>query len=339
MSNKITEKYFDNIDFADRLDRVFDSILDETGFVTERELFRGKIYQDDKLGSVIFKGRYKNKKAVLKIQGIEPEMSELDIIESFNKQNKSNKIRLPKVYESKEWDKKEKFSYLVLEYIEGKRIFEPPMATSKQIDEFVDFYKELKSRAISRSFIKRSDSDKNVIQFFSERVSIWSQIALSQKKLKAQNTRIAQEFINVSLRKMSNIKMEFTHGHLSYDDVIKNKKGKYVLMSNLFWSYRPEYYDAVFNIWASIKSMRDKRVKSAKMIDYIEKWRKSYKRLPMIEKDVKFDGLFNSMMMERCVGALLVDIENQRYEKDDKEYKKHLKNIFIDIFNHYKKLI
>lgn len=47
--------------------------------------------------------------------------------------------------------------------------------------------------------------------------------------------------------------MQFMHGHLTRNDVIKSSD-KYYIFSNLFWSYRPEYYDAVFHLWGSLKT-------------------------------------------------------------------------------------
>ncbi len=40
-------------------------------------------------------------------------------------------------------------------------------------------------------------------------------------------------------------------------------------------------------------------------------------------------------MLERCLGAILLDIENQYYRQDKKKQQRHLNRIFIDLFNYY----
>jgi hypothetical protein len=150
---------------------------------------------------------------------------------------------------------------------------------------------------------------------------------------------MVEEFVEKITTALLASKMEFTHGHLSGSDVFEERPGHYVLMSNLYWSYRPEYYDTVFHLWWGIKNLKTSKYRSQEIINYIERWKAVYKKLPFIKNDDNFNVLFNVMMMERCVGAVLVDIENQKYKQNENEQKKYLTNLFIDIFNYYKKLI
>lgn len=339
MSNYIAEKFFDNLDFADRLDKVFDDIVHESGFKVDKELFRGTIYQDDKLGSIIFRGKYKKKPAVLKIEGLKTEIKELEIINKFNKQNQSKYIRVPQVYAHKNWSNKNRFSYLILEYIKGENIYKNPLASAKDINKFVDFYKNLKTKAIIKPLFKKTADEKSVLEYTARRTFKWVEIAQAQKTLSVQKEKMIQVFVEKITTVLPESKMEFTHGHLSGSDVFEERSGHYVLMSNLYWSYRPQYYDMVFNLWWGIKNLKTPKYGSQELISYIERWKAVYKKLPFIKNDDNFNKLFNMMMMERCVGAVLVDIENQKYKKNEKEQKKYLTNLFIGIFNYYKKLI
>src|SRR3989338_9159052 len=72
MSNKITEKYFTQDDFSQREADVLAQVTAETGFVVEKEIFRGMIYDKSKVGSLIYKGTLDGKPAVLKLQGLKP---------------------------------------------------------------------------------------------------------------------------------------------------------------------------------------------------------------------------------------------------------------------------
>jgi hypothetical protein len=99
MSNKITEKYFGHANFTDNEQELLNAVKTKTNFQLEKKIFRGKIYDNDKVGSLIYKGIWQNKPAVLKIQGLQPDVDEIDIINRFNNQNESAKIRLPKLYD------------------------------------------------------------------------------------------------------------------------------------------------------------------------------------------------------------------------------------------------
>jgi hypothetical protein len=56
MGNKITEKYFEHANFAEHENRVLDEITTKTSFKPEKEIFRGQLYDKDKVGSLIYKG-------------------------------------------------------------------------------------------------------------------------------------------------------------------------------------------------------------------------------------------------------------------------------------------
>ncbi|HHD92188.1 MAG TPA: hypothetical protein ENL06_01010 [Candidatus Portnoybacteria bacterium] len=68
MSNKITEKYFKYNNSIDDFNEIIKEILAKTNFQPEREIFRGQIYDSDKVGSLIYQSVWQDKLAVLKIQ-------------------------------------------------------------------------------------------------------------------------------------------------------------------------------------------------------------------------------------------------------------------------------
>jgi len=129
--------------------------------------------------------------------------------------------------------------------------------------------------------------------------------------------------------------MEFMHGHFTYNDIFKLSEKEYILMSNLFWSYRPEFYDTTFHLWAGIKSLRDQSMTVEQVKEYLQNWLEEYKKLPFVMQDADFERKFNMMMAERCIGALLVDIQNQHYETDQSNFIAHLTELFRGLFKHF----
>jgi hypothetical protein len=140
MGNRITEKYFERNDFLDLKEKALKEIIAKTNFTPEKEIFRGQIYNKDKVGSLIYKGAWKNQPAVLKIQGLKPEVDEINIINKFNRQNKSAIIRSPKLYGGLKWNKKDGYGYLILEYVDASKIYQPPFASQEQIKDFCALY-------------------------------------------------------------------------------------------------------------------------------------------------------------------------------------------------------
>lgn len=125
------------------------------------------------------------------------------------------------------------------------------------------------------------------------------------------------------------------HGHFTYDDIFKLSDKEYVLMSNLFWSYRPEFYDTTFHLWAGIKSLRDQRNSLEQIIKYLQNWLEEYKKIPIIARDADFERKFNIMMAERCIGAPLVDIRNQHYARDREDCIAYLTELFRNLFTYF----
>ncbi len=335
MSNKITEKYFDKFDFLEREKQILSEIEKKADFISEKEIFRGEVYDKDKVGSLIYKGKLQDKSAVLKIQLIKPNIEEADMINFFNKQNKSKKIRLPKLFKSSRWSKKDGYGYLIMEFIDAPMIYDFPFASPEQIKSFCGFYQEYKTKAVNKPFFEKSADELSSLVFTVQRVSHWTKIAQMKNTLTESDVKNIEKFISLAGKHLPSVKMEFMHGHLTHSDIYKISENEYVLMSNLFWSYRPEYYDTAFHLWNGIKSIRDVKINSRRVIGYIQKWIGEYKKIPFIKKDKDFERKSNIMMAERCIGALLVDLQNQEYKKDRKRHIKHLTIIFRNLFEYF----
>lgn len=335
MGNKITEKYFEHSGFADNGKRALDEIIAETGFQPGKEIFRGQIYDPDKLSSLVYKGVWQDMPAVLKIQGLQPDIDEIDIIDRFNGQNRSAKIRLPELYGGSKWNEKDGYGYLLLEYIDAPKIYRPPFADQGQVKDFCALYQEYKTGCLVNPLFEREPNEQSSLVFTAQRVSHWAKIAQAKGHLACAETKDVERFLTLAGKHLPSIKMEFMHGHLTHDDIFKLPDGKYILMSNLFWSYRPEFYDAAFHLWAAIKSLRDQSVNAGQVIGYLKNWIAEYKKLPSIAPDAGFERKFAMMMAERCIGALLVDIRNQHYGSDRDVFIAHLTGLFRDLFKHF----
>ncbi|MDP1833546.1 MAG: hypothetical protein Q8L11_01270 [Candidatus Moranbacteria bacterium] len=335
MGNEIVEKYFKHADFADQGKRALAEIIAKTGFQPEKEIFRGQIYDDDKVASLVYKGVWRDGPAVLKIQGLRPEIDEIRMIGAFNGQNGSSAIRLPEFYGGSKWDERAGYGYLLLEYIDAPRIYQTPFANRKQTDDFCAFYQEYKTKCLSEPFFSKEPNERSSLVFTAQRVSHWARIAQAKGHLTEGRVENVGRFLSLAGRHLPSIGMEFMHGHLTSEDIFKLPGNKYVLMSNLFWSYRPECYDMTFHLWYGLKSLRDQNMTAAQIKGYLQSWFEAYKKIPSIAQDTDFERKFDMAMAERCLGALLVDIRNQHYTDDREKYVGHLTRIFQELFGYF----
>ncbi|MFA5107112.1 MAG: hypothetical protein WC497_02150 [Patescibacteria group bacterium] len=333
MSNRITEKYFTHTGFSDAA-KTLKEIVAATGFRPGQEIFRGQIYDKNKVGSLIYRGQWRNKPAVLKIQGLCPEIDEIDIIKRFNRQNKSTKVRLPRLYGGKKWNKINGYGYLLLEYIDAPKIYRPPFADTRQMRDFRALYQEYKSRCLNTPLFAQEPDERQSLRFVMKRLKHWLAVAQSKGRVNKTTKAMVRKFQALARRHLPGVRMKFMHGHFTYDDIYKLSANEYVLMSNLFWSYRPEYYDAAFHLWAGIKSIRKQHITVNYVISYLEKWIAEYKKLPIVRKDAGFERKFYLMMAERCVAALLVDLRNQYYASNRQKHITHLVKLFSGIFDY-----
>src|SRR3989338_708317 len=256
MVNKITEKYFKENNFAPRIREIIQEVSQKTGFIVEEDLFSIKIYDKNNIWSQSCRGTWKNAPAVLKIQGLKLEMEEYEIHIGFEKQSRSRMIRLPKMYVYEPWRFEKKYGYMIMEYIEAPRIFRMPLATDQEMDDFVKVYADYRTNSAYKAWFEPETRD--TLHFTCERVDNWRKICESKARLPlADYPPYLIRFYPMILRHAINIPMVFSHGHLTANDIFKLKDGGYVFMSNLLWSYRPQWYDLAFNIWACFLHIRD----------------------------------------------------------------------------------
>ena len=323
MTNKITEKYFIQTDFSKKSTKALKKAVSETKFEISKEIWRGVIYSQNKVGSVIFDGKYQNRPAILKLQGLKTELDEIKIHQLFNKFNKSKTVRLPELYDGKRWNEQSGFGYSIQEKISGKNIFKMPFASPSQKKLFADFYNEYKNKVVAKAWWPNKI---NTNAFVLNRLENWIKICKHEKTWdeKEMGTRV-KLFKTLVNTKFNSIPMVFSHGHLTANDVFIDN-GKFILMSNLFWSYRPKYYDLAFNVWACLlKLSSSDSFKKANQL--IADWIKMYKTIPWVKKQKDFDETFKLLLLERLIGTIIVDLGLIRKQSNCrmKKWKLHLK--------------
>ncbi len=323
--NKITEKYFSHQNFAGQAKAALRDVCGQTGFVVGGEIYRGRILDNNKVGSVIYSGIYKDNPAALKLQGLKPEVNETDLMADFEKQNKSKVIRLPKIYLSQKWSKAKGYGFIISEFVSGKKIYGDGLAVKKDMRIFADFYREFRAKAVKKAFIKQSCP--GALDFSFDRVLKWTELCRFKKYTgfkDYKNELIA--YRGLADKFLADHPMVFGHGHLSPDDILASKDGQYILLSNLFWRWQPKYYDLAFNVYTRLQQLRDESIGTGQIKKYINNWLKIYQTIPGVKKDGYFRRRILTLLLERSLGAILVDVgSNQELAKNKKQFKHFIK--------------
>ncbi len=335
MENVITGKYFKQDDFSQREKEVLEQIIKETGFKLEKEIFRGVIYEKAKVGSLIYKGKYRKKPAVLKLQGLQPEIDEAEMVNSFMKQNKSLMVRTPKLYFYKTWEEDKGYGFQISEYIDAPKIFEMPFATEEQMMEFGRFYQDYRTSALTSPWLE--PTTKNSLELTIKKVENWRKISEHKRRLKTEDyVPFLEKFDSLAKKHFPSIPLVFCHRHITANDIYKMPDGSFVLFSNLFWSHCPQWYELAFNIWACMQNIRDVDYNFDNLLNYIEKWRQSYHQISVVQKDEDFDRKLDINLLERTIGAILVDIGvNDFFDKpENQKYFQHLLKLHQQFFDY-----
>ncbi len=335
MSNKITEKYFTQDDFSQREADVLTQVTAKTGFVVEKEIFRGMIYGKNKVGSLIYKGTRKGEPAVLKLQGLKPEVDEGEIVKHFTAQSQSNLVRVPVLYVHKPWTKELGYGYLITEYLNAPKIFEMPFASAEHMQDFARFYQEYRTSALTRSWTEPETKDS--LAFTVHRVDHWRKISEHKKRLTLEDyAPYLVRYYPVAVKHLPTIPMVFCHGHLTANDIYHLPDDSFVVLSNLFWSYRPQWYDLAFNVWSCLMHIRDTSYTFEQLLRYVEEWFAVYRTIPTVQQDKDFERKITVLLLERTMGAILVDLgANDFYEKEQKKpYLRHLLDLHQRLFSH-----
>lgn len=293
-------------DLKNREKEVLSDASKRTGFIPEKLMDRSSWWTSKQIGAFRYIGEYKGKKAVLKIQGIKPNTSEVYMIKAFKKANKSKILRPPILYAFVPWDEEKRYEVLIMEFVEGGKIVNSP-TNEKELREFFGLYREYRKNCCLNPWIDKPRID------LSEEVRInfakWKQARLKLYPTPFFFHKEDEELIDQALDLLSKnyegVEPEFQHGHFSANDLYKINDREVVVLSNLYWSWKPSFYDAVFGQhWfiyhlAEIDNINPEIVEEQRNL-----WFSKINSLVVTKEDQR---LLNLALLERAAAGLNLD--------------------------------
>ncbi len=305
--NEISHTFLEGSDLGEREQEILEDVEQRTGFLPEKLLSRSSWWTSTEIGAFHYLGQYDGNKAVLKIQGVRPLISEVDMINSFAKTNRSSIIRPPYLYASLPWDEEKRYEALLLELVDGSRVVQSP-TTQEELQRFFALYEDYRDNCLQSSWVEkpRTSIAARIAENFVKWQQASAQLYPDHPFRKEEDRLLIDKAVVVLSKGYQDVEPEFQHGHFSVIDLY-SVGGHVVLLSNLYWSWRPPLYDAVFGYhWhiyslANVEEITPEAVEAQRAI-----WLENIKALQQAQGSN--NKLLILALLERAAAGLNLDV-------------------------------
>lgn len=244
--NVISSKVLDGSDLGERIEEIVNDVAEKTGFRPINLLGKSAWWGSTEIGAFHYLGSFEGNEAMLKVQGVKPETSEIFMIQSFAEQNKSLVIRPPHLYTTLPWDDEKSYEALVMENVGTNKVVNVP-TNQQEVERFFELYQEYRKNCRNVPWLlKPEQSISEAIQTkFEKWRKVTYKIYPEHPNRASGDTDIIARAIKILTKGYKKVDWEFQHGHLSDSDFY-NVNDQVVVLSNLYWSWRAPYYDSIF---------------------------------------------------------------------------------------------
>ena len=339
--NRTTDNALNAGDGADVVAKALTHIESTTDWrVTDREKFKnatGIYYDSKKVGSMFFEVENgQHTKGVLKIQLQPLAFDEGSIIAQISPQIKTKRIRLPKVFLHNPWNAEDAYGFIIFEDLSAlPKIWSalPPQA-EKDYTQHKDFLKEFVRHLLPVTpFVEKPKETQPELlaESFDHYWKIAQQSAHQHFDAAEIETLKKRYFEIVSRMQFEDV--HFTHGHLSGLDIVYDStQNQYVLMGNLYWKWRPKYWELTFPTWNSIMHVRDKNFTLEKFLGMVNRWvelgaTELYDHDPSTAKQYWFNLLYFAM------NTIMLDLGASEWKENETEERQVLLNCWKQFFD------
>lgn len=300
-----------HLSFSNHLDKRINEIVvdiaQRTEFIPEKIISKSSWWGSRKIGAFHYQGTYQNRPVVLKVQGFRPNLSEADMINFFAQHNRSWLIRPPHLYAHLKWNSQKKYEALIMEPISGPPLVSP-LASELEISDFFQTYLDYRQNCLGRPWVDLpSKSLSNIVK---DNFSAWRQSSFKiypyHPFRDRDDVNLIDQAISILTREYKHTPLEFMHGHFSANDLYR--QGEHiVLLSNLYWSWRAPFYDAIFAYhWAiyhlcTLSDITPKKVESQRQL-----WFSHIHSLPTLKTSSQ-KKLLTLALLERAAAGLNLD--------------------------------
>ncbi|GEM_PF-1436712 len=336
IGNRITDNalYADN--GADLIKYALEFIEKKFGWQPEKQsLFSGVYYDAAKVGSYITKIHKQDATAVLKLQLRPLPFDEGFIIRHVSTQNKSHSIKLPQILADEPWGEEKKFGFLIFEdlsklpnlWTTAKNI------TAEEKNNHKLFLKEFLHNFLPvEPFLPKPNISlkEKIIESFEHFHDI--AVASQHKHIEDNKIEKAKKIYLDIVEKCSFEDYHFSHGHLSGLDIkFDTTKKTFIPLANLYWSYRPKYYELTFPIWVNIMHQTDNDITFQDIQKIILDWTKLWST-DLFDTPPENSEQYWFNLLERAMMTIILDLGASQWKDEEKITKQKLLLIWEEVF-------
>lgn len=303
--NEISLKFLEGSDLAEREEQVLKDASERTGFVPTKLISRSSWWTSKEIGAFHYEGNFQRKKALLKVQGVKPTTSEIYMIESFARTNKSKVLRPPHLYATLPWDEEKRYEALIIEHVDEEPVVHLPVNQS-EIDRFYELYSDYRNNCLNLPWLDKPE--ETISEKMKKNFSKWKDASFKlypdHPLRKEDDAELIDKAVQILVDGYNGIEPEFQHPHLTDSDLYQVGQ-QVVVMSNLYWGWRAPLYDAIFGFhWFKYHLSSLPNITTKQIDQQIGLWLKKIESLPSVQKDEK---LFKLAMLERYAAGLNLD--------------------------------
>jgi hypothetical protein len=297
-------------------------------------LYRGRFYESGKIGSFITRVTNRDgDSAVLKLQLRPVPYDEGMIIRHIRPQIRTERIRLPGILFDEPWSEEKGYGILVSEDASAfPRLWKDHCPTEEELKRHEDFLGEFMHYVLPIDpFLPVPDGSvrerhREMLDHFSDVAQASTHQHIDLKEVEGMKERYAR-----ILGKAAFDGFHFTHAHLSGMEIrIDPDTQAYVLFSNLLWSFRPTYYEALFPFWVDAMGIRDVNVSSDDLYSRVDRWAEMWKRV--MGEDPRKRESFRFLILERAMMTTMLDLGASEWNEDEIKTKQALLNAWKQLF-------
>lgn len=333
--NRITANAVQADDGKDLIERALKYIETKYGYtpIDKSALFAGVYYDSKKVGSYITRVQNADgDTAVLKLQLRSLPFDEGFIIRSLEKELESDRVRPVKILHDNPWSEDRGFGYLVFEDISHlPNLWKnaPTMQEDRLLHK--EFISALNDSVlpIKQPWIEKPSSDLNgkILEAFKHFRKI-AQNSSHHHIADAELEPLTQKYFEIIEKYGFDGEIIFTHGHLSgYDVKYEQQNDRFILMANLYWSWRPKNYELVFPIWVDLMQIRDASLTFSSFLDRVMAW------VEIWPEEITKDRNFWLLLLERSMLTIMLDLGASEWKDGEVEQKRALLESWKTFFN------
>jgi hypothetical protein len=295
-------------------------------------LFTGTYFDSQKVGSYIVRViNDRGEAAVLKLQLYPLPFDEGYIIRSLEGQIKSTLIRTPKILADKPWNKADGFGYLIFEDLTAlNNLWSQTQTTETDRQLHKTFLCEFYKNVLPVSpWIDEPQGDLRYI--YQDAIKHFKEIAdkSDHKHIQAAETA---DYLKQYFEVLERVRLDpihFTHGHMSGFDVkYDTDKDSYILLANLYWSYRPKYYELTFPMWVDLMWYRDSSLTFDIFLKRVLAWVELFSK-GITDNDPSQSPQFWFNLLERSMNTIMLDLGASEWKEDERAEKRLFKKCIL----------